>query len=334
MEARIVGLRGSGASTLMAALGGGQADGAVATVRVGDPRVRLLSDMFHPKKTTFGEFKIRVADRPAATGRRGEMDRYLIGLAGAQLFLHVVRAFENPMLSQEPDPVRDLQELDQEFLMADLIAVERAFEKAKKAKLSELGRRSLDRAKTLLDQERPLRQASLPEEERAFLLPYSLLTLVPQVIILNVESAAEPPDLGDAAAERLAIAIPLKDAAEVASLSADEQEEFARELGLAGLAADLVTRAAFEQMGLISFFTVGEDEVRAWPIHRGYTARRAAGTIHSDIERGFIRAEVVGYDTFLELGSLKACREAGVLRLEGKDYVVQDGDIMNFRFNV
>lgn len=334
MEARIVGLKGSGASTLMAALGGGQADGAVATVRLGDPRVRRLSDMFHPKKTTFAEFKVRVADRPAASGRRGEMERYLIGLAGAQVFLHVIRAFPNPMLSEDPDPARDLLELDQEFLMADLIAVERALERAAKAKLSQVGRRSLERAKASLDEEQPLRLVPLPPDEYAFLLPYSLLSLVPQVIVLNTASDAVPPHLSAEAAGRTVLSLPLNDAAEVASLSPEEQEEFARELGLPGLATDLVTRAAFEQMGLISFLTVGEDEVRAWPVRRGDTAQKAAGVIHSDIERGFIRAEVVGYETFISLGSNKACREAGALRLEGKDYVVQDGDIMNFRFNV
>jgi ribosome-binding ATPase YchF (GTP1/OBG family) len=131
------------------------------------------------------------------------------------------------------------------------------------------------------------------------------------------------------------VAFPFADALEVARLSVEEQEEFAAALGLPGPAAEVVAQAAFAQLGLVSFLTTGSDEVRAWPIRAGETAREAAGAIHSDIERGFIRAEVVSYTDFMSHGgNMKACRDAGVLRIEGKDYVVADGDIINFRFNV
>jgi ribosome-binding ATPase len=345
MEARIIGLKGCGKSTLMTALGG-RGDGTVATVKVGDPRIRALSDIFKPKKTTFAEFRVRVAVWPEATGRKGEMEKYLDALAGAQVFLHVVRAFDNPVLGEPATPAGDLERLDHEFLLADLIAIERAFERAKKQKLSDLARRSLEKARDILEMETPLRDALvLDDDELAFLRPYGFLTLVTQVVLMNLEagsgggaSPGSPLDpleeVRRTAGGRQLLAFPFSDAADVAGLSPEEQLEFAEALGLQGIAADLVTRAAFEQMGLISFFTAGEDEVRAWPVRMGSTAQKAAGAIHSDIERGFIRAEVVGYDQFMERGSLKACRDAGVLRLEGKTYAVADGDIMEFRFNV
>jgi ribosome-binding ATPase len=346
VEARIIGLKGCGKSTLMAALGG-HADSTVATVKVGDPRIRALSEIFKPKKTTFAEFRVRVAVWPEATGRKGEMDKYLDALAGAQVFLHVLRAFDNPVLGEPMSPAGDLERLDHEFLLADLIAIERAFERAKKQKLSDLGRRSLAKARDALEIEVALRDATgIEDDELAFLRPYGFLTLVPQVVLVNLEAgsgeagATQTPantalaSARDVAAGRQVLAFPFSDAADVAGLSSEEQQEFSEALGLPGIAADLVTRAAFEQMGLISFFTAGEDEVRAWPIRRGSSAQKAAGAIHSDIERGFIRAEVVSYDQFMERKTLKACRDAGVLRLEGKTYAVADGDIIEFRFNV
>ncbi|GAB4252872.1 MAG: redox-regulated ATPase YchF [Thermoleophilia bacterium] len=335
MEARIIGLKGCGKSTLMAALSRGRAEGVVTTVRMGDDRVRKLAEIFKPKKTTFAEFKVREAVWPEATGRKGEMERYLAQIAGAQVFLHVVRGFANPLLAEPPDPVRDLRELDHEFLLADLLAVERAFERAKKQPLTEIGRHVLTRAREALEAETPLRLVDFPEEEQAFLKNYQLLTQAPQVVLVNTESGDEPREIPAGVAQgRRSLAFPFAEAAEVAELSPEEQLEFAEALGLPGPAAEIVTHAAFAEMGLISFLTAGEDEVRAWPIRRGQTARQAAGAVHSDIERGFIRAEIVSYDDFLAHGSLKACRDAGVLRIEGKDYVMADGDIANFRFNV
>jgi hypothetical protein len=140
--------------------------------------------------------------------------------------------------------------------------------------------------------------------------------------------------LADLAHGRQIVAFPFPEAAEVAELSPAEQLEFAEAMGLPGPAADIVSHAAFSQMGLISFFTVGDDEVRAWPVRQGTHARQAAGAVHSDIERGFIRAEVVDHETLLEAGSLKACRDTGSLRIEGKEYEVVDGDVIHYRFNV
>jgi len=337
LEARIIGLKGCGKTTLVAALAEGRGEGHVAAVHVGDPRVRVLSDIFQPKKTTFAEFKVREVAWPEATGRKGEMERYLDALAGGQVYVHVLRGFNNPLLGELPHPEADLDELDREFLLFDLIRIERAFERAKKAPLPDSGKKSLTRCQEALDADIPLREVHFDEAELSFIRGYQFLTLTPQLLVLNTEAASMPDTspLEAVARGRRLLAFPFPDALEVSQLSVDEQAEYAAALGLPGPAAEVVAQAAFKQLGLISFFTTGSDEVRAWPIRSGETAREAAGAIHSDIQRGFIRAEVISYDDFMAHdSSMKAAREAGVLRIEGKDYLVQDGDIINFRFNV
>jgi ribosome-binding ATPase YchF (GTP1/OBG family) len=265
------------------------------------------------------------------------MERYLDALAGGQVYLHVLRAFDSPMLGEPAQPETDLAELDREFLLFDLIRVERAFERAKKAPLPDVGKKALARCQELLEAETPLREAEFDEGQLAFIRGYQFLTLIPQLLLVNTESESEwqPSSLEALAHGRHLVAFPFADALEVARLSIEEQAEYAAALGLPGPAAEVVAQAAFAELGLISFLTAGEDEVRAWPIRAGETAREAAGAIHSDIQRGFIRAEVVSFDDFMGHGqNMKTCREAGVLRIEGKDYIVADGDIVNFRFNV
>ncbi len=336
MEARIIGLKGCGKTTLVAALAEGRGEGHIATVHVGDARVRALSEIFQPKKTTFAELRVREVAWSDATARKGEMERYLDALAGGQVYLHVLRAFENPILGEPVHPEQDLEELDREFLLFDLIRVERALERAKKAPLPDIGKKALERCREILEAETPLREVDLDESHAAFIRGYQLLTLIPQLLVVNTESEEswESSVLDAHSRGRQVLAFPFVEALEVARLSSEEQQEYALALGLPGPAAEVVARAAFAQLGLISFLTTGDDEVRAWPIHAGETAREAAGAVHSDIQRGFIRAEVVAFDDFMRHGTMKACREAGVLRVEGKDYVVADGDIINFRFNV
>jgi ribosome-binding ATPase len=337
MEARIIGLKGCGKTTLAAALAEGRGEGHIATVHVGDARVRALSEIFQPKKTTFAEFRVQEVAWPEASARKGEMERYLDALAGGQLYLHVLRAFDSDMLGEPAHPAADLEELDREFLLSDLIRIERAFERAKKAPLPDAGKKALAHCQEALEAEIPLREVDFDESQLAFVRGYQFLTLTPQLLIVNTESESvwDGGALEASARGRHALAFPFPDALEVARLSTEEQEEYAAALGLPGPAAEVVAQAAFSQLGLISFLTSGTDEVRAWPIHAGETAREAAGAIHSDIQRGFIRAEVVSYDDFMSHGSsMKACRDAGVLRIEGKDYIVADGDIVNFRFNV
>ncbi|OFV84977.1 MAG: hypothetical protein A2W26_13825 [Acidobacteria bacterium RBG_16_64_8] len=342
MEARIVGLKGCGKTTLVSALAEGRGEGHIATVHVGDPRVRVLSEIFQPKKTTFAEFKVQEVAWPEASARKGELERYLDALAGGQLYLHVLRAFASAQLGEPAHPEADLEELDREFLLSDLIRIERAFDRAKKAPLPDAGKKALARCQEALEGEIPLRELDLDDAQSSFVRGYQFLTLTPQLLVANTESEGngqggrwEVTALDRLARGRRAVAFPFPEALEVARLSAEEQEEFAGALGLPGPAAEVVARAAFAQLGLISFLTTGSDEVRAWPIRAGETAREAAGAIHSDIQRGFIRAEVVSCDDFMSRGgNMKACRDAGVLRIEGKDYVVADSDIINFRFNV
>lgn len=337
MEARIIGLKGCGKTTLVAALAEGRGEGHVAAVHVGDARVRALSEIFQPKKTTFAEFKVREVGWPEATGRKGEMEKYLDALGGGQVYVHVLRGFDSPMLGEEAHPADDLDELDREFLLFDLIRIERAFERAKKAPMPDAGKKALAKCQQHLEAETPLREVEFNDLELSFIRGYQFLTLTPQLLLLNTASGATPDVAaleGPARGRRL-LAFPFPDSLEVSQLSIEEQSEYAVALGLPGPAAEIVAQAAFEQLGLISFLTSGSDEVRAWPIRRGETAREAAGAIHSDIQRGFIRAEVISYDDFMSHGqSMKQAREAGVLRVEGKDYVVRDGDIVNFRFNV
>jgi ribosome-binding ATPase YchF (GTP1/OBG family) len=337
MEARVIGLRGSGKTTLIEALAEGREVGPITSVKVVDSRVRTLSEIFKPKKTTFAEIRLREPEWPRAEGRRNEMARYLDALQGAQVFLHVVRAFDNPALGVAADPSRDLAELDGELLLSDLVAIERTFERARKQPLDDLTKRSLTRCKEALEAERPIRSLALDESERHAIRGYAFRTDVPQLLLLNTggtDGSVAAAAIGNAALDRHVLALPFTEAREVAALSHEEQMEFAEALGLPGPPVEVVTRAVFEQMGLVSFFTVGDDEVRAWPIPRGENARGAAGVIHSDLARGFIRAETVSYEEFLAAGSIKACRDAGTLRLEGKEYVVADGDILNIRFNV
>ncbi len=342
MEARIIGLKGCGKTTLVSALAEGRGEGHVATVHVGDPRVRTLSEIFQPKKTTFAEFRVQEVAWPEASARKGEMERYLDALAGGQLYIQVLRAFDSASLGEPAHPEADLEELDREFLLFDLIRIERAFERAKKAPLPDAGSKALSRCQEALEADLPLREVDFDESQLSFIRGYQFLTLIPQLLVVNIESEGSGSGPGwDASALELSargrhvMAFPFPDALEVARLSVDEQQEFAAALGLPGPAAEVVAQAAFAQLGLISFLTTGSDEVRAWPVRAGETARQAAGAIHSDIQRGFIRAEVVSFADFMSHGgNMKACRDAGVLRIEGKDYLVADGDIINFRFNV
>ena len=189
-----------------------------------------------------------------------------------------------------------------------------------------------------MESEKPLREIELEAEDEKRLRGFQLLSAMPTLIVINAgeDRAAEPPEAFGItprpAVRAVTVSAPIEQ--EISALSPDEQKEFLADLGLAEPSLDRVTRASYDLLGVISFFTVGEDEVRAWTIRRGTHAREAAGSIHSDIERGFIRAEVVPCDDLIRLKTLAACRDAGLLRLEGKEYVVKDGDVVHFRFNV
>jgi hypothetical protein len=346
MKAGLVGYAQSGKTTLFNALtglhkGGGAGRGQVnlGAIKVPDPRIDALSAIFKPKKTTYAE--MRFVDVPGPAGKGSGLDAdSLKALSEVDSFCLVVRGF--PALDGTPgDPERELRDFDAELVLHDLALVEKRLDRL----IREHGKGSaehheLERLHPHLDQGLPLRAMRWTDAEEKELAHFDFLSRRPLLVVVNVaeDAAAAPPPAAveNAARERASEVLSLCAAveAEIAELDPAEQPEFLAALGLAEPARARFIRAAYHLLDLVSFFTVGEDEVRAWPIRRGDRAPRAAGRIHSDLERGFIRAEVVHYDDFIALGSESKARQEGKLRLEGKDYVVQDGDIMNIRFAV
>jgi len=278
----------------------------------------------------------------------------LPALRGIDALVHVVRAFESDVVPHPEgsvDPLRDARMLDLELILADLGAIEKRLERIdaniKKANRAEdVAERELFRKiASALEAERPLRDVTLEADEKKRLRNYSFLSEKPVLLVVNLGEA----ELKDAARalERTGlaafaesrprvglcpVAAPIE--AEIAQLPAADAKAFLDDLGLREPGLDRVIRTSYELLGLISFLTAGDDECRAWTIRRGTKAQQAAGEIHSDIERGFIRAEVVAFNELMAHGSIAACRDKGALRLEGKEYVVQDGDVINFRFAV
>jgi ribosome-binding ATPase len=339
MDVTVIGLAGCGKSTLLAALSGhAPSGGQLVTVKVPDPRIDKLAELFKPKKTTYAEIRSREAAWPGAESgkRRSEIDQYLEQIKGASLFLHVLRACETPTAAEPPDPTRDLDKLDTEMIFADLIVCDRLIERDSKQPMDPVRRQAVHKAKEMLEAEKPLWTRDWEENEEGSLTGLNMVTMTPQLVIVNLpEGETETPPLPEGKLHgRHVVGVSLAVAAEIATLPVAEQQGFAEEMGLGEPATHLIAREAFAQLDLISFFTVGPEEVRAWPIPKGMIAVKAAARIHSDIARGFIRGEVVDHELLLEMSTLKACREAGKLRLEGKTYVLQDGEIMHVRFNV
>jgi GTP-binding protein YchF len=356
MKAGIIGLSSVGKSTLFQLLTGaapptGRPEARVGIARVPDPRVHALAEMYKPKKSTWAT--VEYVDVPGVAKGEGSALVDLPALRGVDALLHVVRAFESetvPHPDGSLDPLRDAKMLELELILADLGAVDRRLERLegniKKAKKPEdvAERAVFVKMKEWLEGERSLRELVLEEDERRRLRSYSFLSEKPVLLVVNLgedgmRGAAaflQGSGLG-AFASRPGLALcpvsaPIE--AEMGQLSPEDARAFREELGLKEPGLDRVIQTSYSLLGLISFLTAGDDECRAWTIRRGTRAQTAAGTIHSDIERGFIRAEVVAFADLMSAGSLAACREKGTLRLEGKDYEVQDGDVINFRFNV
>lgn len=353
MKVGLVGFAGSGKTTIFNTLTGLAAEvggyGAkekanVGVIKVPDHRVDALANLFNPKKKTFAEISfVDVAGPPTESGERSEggLDPKLVQhMRDVDALVHVVRAFDNPMLLQDADPLRDIRGFDDELMLTDLVQIENRIQRLKKEKGKEREAELMVQLKAALEDERPLRDLELAHEDLTLVAGFRFLSLKPLLLLLNVDetnAAGEvPPDVVEvASAKRLSvIAMAGKVEMEIAQLDAEEQREFLSDLGIKEPARDRFIRAAYALLDLISFLTAGEDECRAWSIKRGTHAQKAAGTIHSDIERGFIRGEVVRFEDLIALGSEAKCREQGKLRLEGKDYVVQDGDVVHFRFNV
>jgi len=312
----------------------------LGTVKVPDERIDTLSKIFSPKKTTYAE--IVFCDVPGEHGadHKGLSRKAMQQIRDQEVLCLVLRAFPNPALESAPDPAADLEAFHTECLLADLDLVERRLDRAKKDKPDPLELAAFELMKTTLEHELPLRSLPPAALNRDYLKGYSMLTDRPLMIALNrsEQEAAQP--MPDALAARLkalhaaGLVLSASVEAEIAAMEAADRPAFLEDLGLKESALTRFIRTAHGLLDLISFFTVGPDEVRAWPIRRGTAARAAAGKIHSDLERGFIRAEVMPYQVFMQFGSEHAMKEAGRLQLEGKDYIVSDGDILHIRFNV
>lgn len=345
----ILGLPQSGKTTLFEILlqGAGAAPppGAsksdrVGVVRVPDTRIDKLSSLFQPKKTVYTQ--IQFVDSAAAghgSGKPGKGADLFAGVRNCDALLAVVRDFENPAVpaTKGVDAARDLRELEAELVLNDLAITETRLERIEKElkigkKEGEAEAVVLRRCKEALEAERPLRELDFGPEEVRVLRGFQMLTSKPLLVVWNQDDAStrQPPALGRGA---LTVSLRAHLEREIVALPSEEREAFRQELGVTEDGLSLVIRACYELLGLISFFTVGPDEVRAWTIRAGEKAVDAAGEIHSDLARGFIRAEVVAHEHLLELGTLAKAREKGVLRLEGREYVVHDGDCLEIRHN-
>jgi GTP-binding protein YchF len=318
----------------------------VGVARVPDGRLARLRDLFEPKKYT--PATVEYHDVPGIQKGEGAESLDLAKLKTVDALLHVVRAFEDPEIPHAGgalDPAADIATMDLELILADHSLVERRLERlvqSAKRKLTpqEEHEKALLSGTILpaLEAETPLRRLALAADDQKLLRGFQLLSEKPMLVVVNVGEGdvarAKPEDfgLGGAGLPGVVVSAPIE--LEISRLSEADQKDFLADLGLAEPSLDRVIRASYELLGVISFFTVGEDEVRAWTIRKGTAAREAAGAVHSDIERGFIRAEVVRWDDLLRLGSLAACREKALLHLQGKEYVVADGDVVHFRFNV
>ena len=347
MRVGLVGYAQTGKSTLFNALtglsaqtgiGGRQSKANLGAIKVPDERVDRLSSIYRPRKTTYAEVVFVDVPGPQRKGT-GLDSATLQALLQVEALILVLRGFESAD-GRSADATTELGDFETELVLADLEIAERRLARLRKERGPELEVGALEACVEQLDQGEPLRALSLSEQQWRTLSSYSFLSRRPTVAVLNRPEAEVgqllPADLAEAAERRgvgvLDVCAALE--AEVAALDPSEQEEFLASLGVSEPASARLIRAAYELLEYESFFTVGEDEVRAWTIHRGDPAPRAAGRIHSDLERGFIRVEVMPYAEFIQAGSEAAMKQSGKLRVEGKEYVVRDGDILHVRFNV
>jgi GTP-binding protein YchF len=355
MKLGIIGLPQSGKTTLFNALTRatqptgitGKIEVHTAVVDVPDSRVDKLSAMFQPKKTIFA--KVAYADIAGLDGSASKS-----GIAGTLLnqltqmdgFIHVVRCFEDenvPHPSGSVDALRDLAAMDSEFLLNDLIAVERRLEKLVEEKKKGAGRDKavIDREIELfnrfhetLSQDKLLRDLPLTADEEKMLAGFGFLSRKPVLIVMNLSEGQKEPTVQYDHQHSQVVSLQAKLEMDIAQLPPEEASVFLEEYGITEPSLNRMIRLSYDLLGLQSFFTVGPDEVRAWTVRRGAMAPEAAGEIHSDLQKGFIRAEVVSYDDLMTLGGMTEAKARGRLRLEGKEYIVLDGDILNIRFNL
>lgn len=361
MKIAIIGLANSGKTTIFNALTGQNlettiyptlnAEPHIGMVKVPDPRIEKLTEIFKPKKTTYAT--VEYIDYIGLTKGDMEQNRKVFDLIkDADAIVHVVRCFVDESIMhplEVVNPRRDAETLELEMIFGDLDLVDKRLQRMEDGmkrgkKPDETEKKILVKCKEVLEQEKPLRDIEFNEEEQKSMRHLQFMSIKPEVVALNVSESdlnakkteAMMTELNEYYHGKNITLLNLcgKIEMEIAQLSAEEAVVFLDDLGIAEPARNRLIHVSYDLLGLISFLTCGEDEVRAWTISRGMIAQKAAGRIHSDIERGFIRAELVAYDDFIAHGGMSGARDKGLLRLEGKTYEVKDGDIINFRFNV
>jgi len=363
LRAALIGFSSSGKTTLFQLMtsvrdtargASGKGETVVGISKVPDARLDRLTAMFNPRKRVAAT--VEFSDMAVAGQTAGAQTLVdVVAYKNADALVHVLRAFEDPAVPHPAgsiNPARDAQAMEDELILADLGVAERRLERLekdlKKGRTTDLERERdvLTQCRAALEDGRPLRALDLKGEHLKRLRGFQFLSAKPLLVVINLDESQLTE--GAAAASRASeitgltpflsragtavAAVCAKIELEIAQLESADAAAFLTDLGLQESGLDRVIRASYDLLGYISFFTVGEDECRAWSIPRGISAQLAAGEIHSDIARGFIRAEVVAYDALIGRGSMAACRDHGEVRLEGKEYVVQDGDIINFRF--
>jgi len=362
MKTGLIGLPSVGKTTLFNLLTGsnievtnfsqGKVEANQGIAKIPDSRIDFLAEIYKPKKTTYAT--IEVIDVPglvkgSSTGK-GVGNQFLDNIRKVDLLVHVIRVFNNENVIHEEgsiDPMRDIETINLELLFADLGVIENRIKRIQTAKkvtkenLAEL--EVLKKCQEGLEKGLLIHNLELSAEENELLKTFSFFSEKPMIFVVNMdekqwESKQYPgkEELKEFAADKKIPVIELcvKTELEINQLDPEDRKIFMEDLGIEVSGIDKLASTAYEHLGLISFLTAGQDEVRAWPIKKNTTARKAAGKIHSDIEKGFIRAEVCKFDHLKEYGSMNKVKEKGLLSLEGKDYIVEDGDIINFRFNV
>jgi ribosome-binding ATPase len=359
LRAALIGFPSSGKTTLFQLMTSARdapkakGDVNIGISKVPDGRLDALTAMYNPRKRVPAMVEFTDIIAPARSAAQSLVD--VAGYKNADALVHVVRAFRDqsvPHPSGAIDPARDAQAMEDELILADLGVAERRLERLekdlKKGRSAEFEKERdlVRRCQAALEEGKPLRAVELTGDDRKRLRGFQFLSAKPLLLVINLDEAdvSEVGSIVEKAADRSglreflthastkAVALCTKIELEISQLERNDATAFLSDLGLSESGLDRVISTSYDLLGYMSFFTVGEDECRAWSIARGTTAQAAAGEIHTDIQRGFIRAEVVAYDALIKRGSMAACREHGEVRLEGKEYIVQDADVINFRF--
>jgi len=356
MRLGIIGLPQSGKTTIFNALtrgtqpvgvGIGRMEIHTAVVDVPDERVERLTEMFHPRKTIYAKVNYSDIAGLGSASDKGEVSGQLLNqLAQMDGYIHVVRCFEDAAVAhvrETIDPQRDIRLMDEELMLNDQIMVER-----KREKLTEEHKKGAGRDKAVIEREmalfetldqcladgKPLRDLDLSDDDEKIMSGFGFFSRKPMMLLLNLGDTQAAPAITYEHRRSSVANLQGKLEMDIVQLPEEDAQMFMSEYGIEELGLSRVISDSYDLLGLQSFFTVGEDEVRAWTVRRGATAPEAAGEIHTDMLKGFIRAEVIAYQDLIDLGSMAEARTKGKLRLEGKEYIVQDGDIINFRFNV